>query len=238
MIVAAVPIRRTFDGKCWAFHVVNDSDQPLVVYVEQASSTWGPAGSTETIGKRFSIAPGASVVVHRETDTEMRTALTMRVQDAAGERRVFAEVGKLYATPRGLVPIPILGVPGMLAELDVISPEPPRPVAPPARAQPNRSARVEVDAARVRLELTDGRRIELAWSEIDAVYLLQSAKGWGYVLRVGYEEYRIRSDLAQASGFADCLWAQPGWDPDVRNDWAENHFGDGKHLLWRPPRGR
>ena len=42
----------------------------------------------------------------------MRTGLTLIVTSAGADHQVYAEVGRLYATPRRLEPIPILGKDG------------------------------------------------------------------------------------------------------------------------------
>lgn len=118
MIVAAIPIEPPTAGHCWAFHVINDGDVPIEsLLVEQVHYEWGDFGNSEDVGVRFgAIAPGASLEVYREIDTELRTGLTLLVTTAGETHRVDAWVGRLYATPRGLEPIPILGKDGMLAE--------------------------------------------------------------------------------------------------------------------------
>ena len=123
MIVAATPIVPREGDRCWAFHVVNDERDAIEgIVVERVSYEWGDSGSSETLDLTFGpVASGASVEVYRETDTEVRTALTLRVRIAGRERRIVAEVGKLYATPRGLVEIPILGRPGKLAEIEELT---------------------------------------------------------------------------------------------------------------------
>ena len=117
MIVAAVPIDA--GDYCWAFYVINDDDEPIdSVLVERVHYEWGDFGNSEDIGIRYAgIAPGACLEVHREVATEVRTGLSLILAIAGVEHRIYAEVGRLYATPRRLEPIPILAKDGMLAEL-------------------------------------------------------------------------------------------------------------------------
>jgi hypothetical protein len=123
VIVAATPISPPDGDRCWAFHVVNDEGEAFdSIVVEKVSYEWGDSGNSEALNRTFGrLAPGASVEVYRETDTEVRTALTMRVRVAGRVRCIYAEVGRLYATPRGLVDIPILGVQGKLAEIEELA---------------------------------------------------------------------------------------------------------------------
>lgn len=122
MIVAATPIHPPLGYQCWAFHVANDEDDTIeAIVVESVSYEWGDSGNSEALNLTFgTLAPGESVEVYREVNTEMRTGLTLRVRVAGRERRFYAEVGKLYAEPRGMVDIPILGRPGKLATIDEV----------------------------------------------------------------------------------------------------------------------
>ena len=109
------------DGEwCWAFHVANDDGHTIErIVVEAVSYEWGDFGNSEALDRTFGpLAPGASVEVYRETNTEMRTGLTLRVQVAGRDRHVFAEVGRLYWPPSGMVDIPIIGRRGKLATID------------------------------------------------------------------------------------------------------------------------
>ncbi len=120
MIVAAVPFDEPGDNFCWAFHVINDDDAPIdSIVVESVHYTWGDNGNSEAVGTRAGpIAPGASLEVYREIDTELRTGLVLVVTSAGQTDRVYAEVGRLYWPPRQrLEPIPILGKHGILAEI-------------------------------------------------------------------------------------------------------------------------
>lgn len=126
MIVAAVPIDQRDDDRCWAFHVVNDEGDTMeAIVVEAVSYEWGDIGNSQDLDVTFGpLAPGASVEVYRETNTEVRTGLTLRVRVTGRERRVFAEVGKLYWPPGTMVDIPILGRPGKLATIDEVDAAP------------------------------------------------------------------------------------------------------------------
>ncbi len=117
MLIAATPIDPPEGDLCWAFHVVNDSDEAIEsLIVESVDYEWGDMGNREAVGKRFGpIAPRTALEVHRETDTEVRTSLTLLVRGPSGERRVVAEFGKLYRARGPLVTIPILDRPGKLA---------------------------------------------------------------------------------------------------------------------------
>jgi hypothetical protein len=120
VIVAAIPIEPPTAGQCWAFHVVNDDDVPIEsLIVEKVHYEWGDFGNSDTVDAHFgAIAPGASLEVYREIDTELRTGLTLLVTSAGQSHRVHAWVGRLYApATRRLEPIPILGKDGMVAEL-------------------------------------------------------------------------------------------------------------------------
>lgn len=120
MIVAAIPIDPPHGERCWAFHVVNDEGHTIeAIVVESVSYEWGDSGNSEALNLTFgTLAPGASVEVYREADTEVRTGLTLRVRVAGRERRLYAEVGKLYSKPTGMVDIAIFGRPGKLATID------------------------------------------------------------------------------------------------------------------------
>jgi hypothetical protein len=100
---------------------VNDADAPIErVTVEAVSYEWGDFGNEERVGTSCGpIAAGHALEVYREVDTELRTALTLLVRDAAGTRRWRAEVGRLYATPGALEPILLLGRTGKRAELEL-----------------------------------------------------------------------------------------------------------------------
>jgi hypothetical protein len=120
VIVAALPIEPRDGDKCWAFHVINDEAEPIdSIVVESVGYEYGDFGNSEAIGRTFGpVAPGASIEVYRETDTELRTSLMLRVRIGDRERRVDAEVGRLYP-PRSstLDEIPMLGTRGKLADL-------------------------------------------------------------------------------------------------------------------------
>jgi len=116
MIIAATPINPPEGDKYWRFHFINDSPEPVgSVVVESVDYEWGDQGNSETVGTRFGpVAPGASVELLNETDTEVRTSLMLLVDG----RRIVAEFGKLYAAPGRLLPIPVLDRPGKRATLE------------------------------------------------------------------------------------------------------------------------
>jgi hypothetical protein len=119
VIVAAIPIEPPDGERCWAFYVINDDAEPIErVLVESVSTEWGDAASSEVIGILYGgIAPGAYLEVHRETDTELRTGLSLAVTVGGIAREVYAAFGRLYApSHHRLAPIPILGKDGLLAE--------------------------------------------------------------------------------------------------------------------------
>jgi len=99
MRIEAIPIDPPDGDLCFTFRLTNDSDQPILsVYLDRVDYEWGDFGNGETIGAVFGpIAPGASVDLMRETSTEVRTSIALRVRDAGGERTVCAEFGRLYA---------------------------------------------------------------------------------------------------------------------------------------------
>ena len=116
MIVAATVIDPPQGDKCWQFHFINDSAETVrSILVESVEYEWGDMGNAEAVGATFGpVAPGESLELTKETDTEVRTSLTLLVDG----RRVVAEFGKLYATPGKLVPIPILNRPGKRATIE------------------------------------------------------------------------------------------------------------------------
>jgi hypothetical protein len=125
VLFAATPIIPSDGDRCWAFHIVNDGSEPIEsVVIESVDYEWGDYGNSETVsrGPMGPLAPHTSIEVLRETDTEVRTSVTFRVRDAAGERRYVAELGKLYrpVLSAALVEIPYLGRAGKLARLEVV----------------------------------------------------------------------------------------------------------------------
>ena len=119
VVVVVVPIDPPVEGRCWAFYVINDGALPIdKIVVESVHTEWGDFGNAEPIGIAYGgIAPGECLEVHREVDTELRTALALVVTVAGVAERVHAEFGRLYApSQKKLVPIPILGKDGLLWE--------------------------------------------------------------------------------------------------------------------------
>lgn len=124
MIVAGTPIDPPEGDLCWLFHFINDTEVPIEsVEVQRVDYEWGDMGNGQEVGRRFGpIAPGASVEIYKETDTEVRTSLTLRVRSSRGEQRILAEFGKLYRTPSQPVRIPVLGRLGKVATLEILPP--------------------------------------------------------------------------------------------------------------------
>jgi outer membrane protein assembly factor BamB len=106
---------------------VNDGDEVIErVVVESVDYEWGDRGNAKRqLGTAFGpIAPGTSVEVLRETDTEVRTSVTLLVRDATGEHRIVAELGKLYRRAGVLADVPILGRKAAIAQLVGADPSP------------------------------------------------------------------------------------------------------------------
>lgn len=134
VIVAATPIEPPDGEFCWTFHLVNESAEPIAeVIVETVSYEWGDSGSSRRAGRVLGpLAPGGCLELLRETATEVRTSLTLRVRGRFGERVLQAKVGRLDRGSDHLVPIPLLGRCGRLAtittrEVDSMSGKEPLP---------------------------------------------------------------------------------------------------------------
>jgi hypothetical protein len=115
-LIAATPLDPPVDGKCWAFHLINDSTERLEsVTVASVDYEWGDLGNGVSPETRYGpVAPGSSLEVWRDDDNaaELRMSITLLLRGAGGERRITVEFGKLYRTKR-LVAIPILGMAGI-----------------------------------------------------------------------------------------------------------------------------
>ena len=100
MRIEALPIDPPDGNFCFAFRLTNDSDQPILeVHVDSVHYEWGDSGHSERVDAHFGpIAPGQSVELMREIQTEVRTSISLRVVDAAGVRQVSAEFGRLYVS--------------------------------------------------------------------------------------------------------------------------------------------
>jgi hypothetical protein len=94
--ILLAPIDPPVGGRCWSVSVVNDGPSPIgVVEVVSVDYEWGDAGNEERVGTRVGpIAPGETREIYRETDTELRTSLTLRVDG----KPWYAELGKLYGS--------------------------------------------------------------------------------------------------------------------------------------------
>jgi len=164
MIVAAVLIDPPEGDRCFAFHVVNDSDRPIdSIWIESVDWEWGDFGGGERVSRRFGpVAPGASVVIHKETDTEVRASATLFVRDAEGDRRLVAEFPRLYRSRGEREVVPVLGRKGMVASIEVVK--------PPAGT-------VEIDDLGARRWLEGGRCEAVGWDELVKVEILTTDLG-------------------------------------------------------------
>jgi hypothetical protein len=116
VFVALAPIMPPDQEYVWQFYLVNDGDAAIDGgCVDEMSYEWGDNVTTERIGTTFgAIPPGTALAIHREINTEMRTAIVGRVTIGGVEQTFGAEFGRLYApSSKTLVPIPILGVMGL-----------------------------------------------------------------------------------------------------------------------------
>jgi hypothetical protein len=121
MRVAATAIEPPDDGKCWAFHLINDSDQPLhSLALTGIDYEWGDSSTSRKVSGTFGpVAPGGSVELFRDQDSEVRVSLHLVVDG----KNVTAEFGRMYAPdPANLVPIPLLGRSGEPAEVSFSEP--------------------------------------------------------------------------------------------------------------------
>jgi hypothetical protein len=229
MIVAATPIDPPADGKCWAFHVVNDSAAPIESMVlEDVSYEWGDMGGGSSPNLRFGpLAPGASVEIWRDDDNaaELRMELELLVRDGGGERRVTAEFGKLYRV-RQLQPIPGLGRDGVAAR-ELRS-------SPVAKAP----GTIEIDDAGVRRWLADGGCEAVRWDGLthvelvttderplldDIFWVLHGSDGGGCVIPSQADD-----------GLLDRLQELPGFDNEAFIQ-AMGSASPGRIELWKKP---
>ena len=118
ILVAATPLVPPVAGRCWAFHFVNDSDEPIEsLLLQQVDYEWGDMGGGSSPQARFGpVAPRTAVEIWRDDNNaaELSTSLQLLVRGASGERTITAEFGKLYRVKQ-LTPIAVLGRDGVLA---------------------------------------------------------------------------------------------------------------------------
>lgn len=119
VIVAATQIKPPDGEFCWAFHLANDSAEPIAeVIVETVSCQWGDSASSRAIGQVLGpVASGGCIELLREAATEVRMSLTLRVRGPFGERVIEADVERLDRGSDPLLLIPILGLYGRLARI-------------------------------------------------------------------------------------------------------------------------
>jgi hypothetical protein len=120
MIVAALPLEPPEGDRCWAFLFVNDSEVAVEsLVVESVDYEWGDIGHRTPLGTRFGrIAAGAAIELLKETDTEVRTSVTLRISGPEGQQRCVAEFGRLYRGRGPFVPIPVLNRLGKRATIE------------------------------------------------------------------------------------------------------------------------
>jgi hypothetical protein len=102
----------------WQFYLINDGDESIDSgSVDEISYEWADNVTTERVGTSFTaVPPGTAIAFHRDIDSEMRTSIVGRVKIRGAEQAFSAEFGRLYdPSSKQLVPIPILGVMGLLA---------------------------------------------------------------------------------------------------------------------------
>jgi hypothetical protein len=87
--------------RCWSVRFVNDGPAPVgLVEVVAVDYEWGDMGNEEKLDLRCGpIAPGETREIYRETDTEVRTSLSLRIDG----KDYYVELGTLYA-PKGQAP--------------------------------------------------------------------------------------------------------------------------------------
>jgi len=95
--VAACPESRD-DGKEWSFYLVNDTSLPFDrVVLKTFGHEWGEMGSaTHPNVQVRDLAPGASTLIWRDNDEEMRMWLTVLVKAGNREAELMIEFPLLY----------------------------------------------------------------------------------------------------------------------------------------------
>ena len=93
MKLVLAPIDPPQGELCWSVRFVNDGAAPVrELVIVSVDYEWGDQGNERAIGARFGpIAPGAECEVYRESDTEVRTSLTLKIDG----KDSYVELGKL-----------------------------------------------------------------------------------------------------------------------------------------------
>jgi hypothetical protein len=116
-LVAATPLHWPRHCKRWAFHLINNSTEPIKSAVlKEVGYEWGDMGNTTNPDIQFGlIEPGACIEIWRDDDAaaELRMWLTLLIRGAAGVRTLTVEFPKLYLV-KSLSVIPALGKPGIV----------------------------------------------------------------------------------------------------------------------------
>lgn len=190
MIVAAVPLEPPEGEACFRLCFTHDGPRPVAsIVVESVDYEWGDQGNEKKLDIRLGpVAPGATVELMKESDTELRTSLTLRVDG----RRVYAEFGKL-TRGRG----------EKRATLTVLE-------AP--------AGTVDVDDQGARRWLTGGRSESVSWSELVKVELMTTDQGpWAmdvfWVLHGADEKGCVLPQ--DVDGLLERLQALPGFDNEA-----------------------
>ena len=102
------------DGKEWSFYLLNDGRVPLDLVVLKAfGHEWGDFGHTEHPDVTVTdLAPGASAVIWRDNDDELRMWLTLLVRVRGREVELLLEFPMLYRRKGDLPLVPGLAKPG------------------------------------------------------------------------------------------------------------------------------
>jgi hypothetical protein len=116
-LVAATRLRSPSYGKCWSFHLINNSSEPVeLAILNEVGYEWGDTGNTTNPETRVGpVAPGTCVEIWRDDDSaaELRIWLKLLIRAGAGTQTLTVEFPKLYLVTRFTV-IPVLGKPGIL----------------------------------------------------------------------------------------------------------------------------
>ncbi len=116
-LVGATRLDRLWLGKSWAFHLINNTSDPIEsAILKEVGYEWGDMGSTRNPNLRFGpLAPGTAVEIWRDDDSaaELRMWLTLFIRVARGTQNLRVEFPKLYLVKR-LSVIPVVGKNGVL----------------------------------------------------------------------------------------------------------------------------
>lgn len=102
------------DGKEWSFYLLNDGGAPLdEVVLKTFGHEWGDYGhATHPDVRVNSLAPGASALIWRDNDEELRMWLTLLVRSRGREVELLIEFPMLYRRKADLPLVDGLAKPG------------------------------------------------------------------------------------------------------------------------------